>query len=180
MRRSRDATGAHVRSSGAIRTFWFFTLISIFVDLLWLFVYSPLRPIAWDTVLALARKDHDMLADLAIAGGYKSPKMDREVIVKLLRFGNDTLGRDLLGDKNVAQFMDELKATDPYEEAADNLVLVGFMSFRLRIVGLALNHPVVCSDWWGKIAEEELRTQEETGQNRTEQKHKRETMHMPA
>jgi len=30
------------------------------------------------------------------------------------------------------------------------------MSFRLRIVGLALNHPVVCSDWWGAIAEKEL------------------------
>ena len=25
-----------------------------------------------------------------------------------------------------------------------------------RIVGLALNHPVVCSDWWGKIGEAEL------------------------
>ena len=82
--------------------------------------------------------------------------MNKEVIVKLLRFGNDTMGRDLLGDKNAAQFMDELKAQDPYEEAADNLVMAAFMSFRLRIVGLALNHPVVCSDWWGKIAEKEL------------------------
>jgi hypothetical protein len=32
-------------------------LISIAVDLLWLFVYSPLRPIAWDTILSLSRKD---------------------------------------------------------------------------------------------------------------------------
>ena len=32
-------------------------LISIGVDLLWLFVYSPLRPIAFDTLLALSRKD---------------------------------------------------------------------------------------------------------------------------
>ena len=32
-------------------------LVSIFVDLLWLFVYSPLRPIAWDTILSLSRKD---------------------------------------------------------------------------------------------------------------------------
>ncbi len=31
------------------------------------------------------------------------------------------------------------------------------MSFRLRIVGLALNHPVVCSEWWGQIAERELK-----------------------
>ena len=106
---------------------------------------------------ALGRADHDRIADLAIAGGYKSKHMDREVIVKLLRFGNDTMGRDLLGDKNVAQFIDELKAADPYEEAADNLVMSAFMSFRLRIVGLALNHPVVCSHWWASIAEAELR-----------------------
>ena len=50
-------TGAHVRSAGAIRTFSFFTVLSIFVDLLWLFVYSPLRPITWDMMIALARKD---------------------------------------------------------------------------------------------------------------------------
>ena len=105
---------------------------------------------------ALGRRDSDMLANIAIAGGYKSKYMDKEVIVKLLRFGNDTMGRDLLGDKNAAQFMDELKAADPYEEAADNLVMSAFMSFRLRIVGLALNHPVVCSDWWAQIAEREL------------------------
>ena len=131
---------------------------------------------------ALARRDMDTLYNLAVAGGYKSKHMNKEVIVKLLRFGNDTFGtncrgqhasahygahrpfptgndtfgRDLLGDKNVAQFMDELKAQDPYEQAADNLVMAAFMSFRLRIVGLALNHPVVCSDWWGRIAEKEL------------------------
>jgi len=106
---------------------------------------------------ALARGDADMLYNIAVAGGYKSKHMNKEVIVKLLRFGNDTMGRDLLGDKNAAQFMDELKAQDPYEQAADNLVMAAFMSFRLRIVGLALNHPVVCSDWWGAIAERELR-----------------------
>ena len=57
---------------------------------------------------------------------------------------------------NAAQFMDELKRLDPYEEVADNLVMVGFMSFRMRVVGLALNHPVVCSNWWGEIGEREL------------------------
>ena len=132
---------------------------------------------------ALARRDADALFNMAVAGGYKSKHMNKEVsepmfprhaqtrvvphsqalrhaacqvIVKLMRFGNDTMGRDLLGDKNAAQFMDELKAQDPYEQAADNLVMAAFMSFRLRIVGLALNHPVVCSDWWGSIAEREL------------------------
>ena len=94
--------------------------------------------------------------NLAVAGGYKSKKMDPDVIVRLIRFGNDSMGRDLMGDMNAQQFMDDLKARDPYEEVADNLVMVGFMSFRMRVVGLALNHPIVCSDWWGKIGEAEL------------------------
>ena len=34
--------------------------------------------------------------------------------------------------------------------------MASFMSFRIRVVGLALNHPVVCSDWWADIAEREL------------------------
>lgn len=89
-------------------------------------------------------------------GGYRPRPLRAQVIIKLLKFGNDTMGRELLGDKNPAQFMDELKAEDPWHEAADNLVMASFMSFRLRIVGMALNHPVVCSDWWGEIAEKEL------------------------
>jgi aarF domain-containing kinase len=135
---------------------------------------------------ALARGDTEMLYNLALAGGYVSPatrrgdhKLASEVVVKLMRFGNDTMGRDLMGARrppgrsprllgashpvarsagelNAAQFMDELKRLDPYEEVADNLVMVGFMSFRMRVVGLALNHPVVCSDWWGEIGEREL------------------------
>jgi len=105
---------------------------------------------------ALRRNDEEMLLNIAISGGYKSKYLNKKVITKLLKFGNDTMGRELLGDKNPAQFMDELKAEDPYEEIADNLVMASFMSFRLRIVGMALNHPVVCSDWWGEIAEREL------------------------
>ena len=30
------------------------------------------------------------------------------------------------------------------------------MSIRLRSLALGMNHPVKCSDWWGKIAEDVL------------------------
>ena len=46
-------------------------LISIFVDLLWLFVYSPLRPIAWDTMLSLSRKDQLSLLLSLLNTAYK-------------------------------------------------------------------------------------------------------------
>ena len=49
--------GAHTRSYGAIRSFWFFTLVTVLVDVLWLLAYSPLRPMEWDTLQQLARKD---------------------------------------------------------------------------------------------------------------------------
>jgi len=106
---------------------------------------------------ALRRHDEEALLQLAVSGGYRSRYFRRDVITKLTRFGFDTMGKDLLGDRNAAQFVDHLKAEDPYEEVADNLVLASFMSIRMRIVGMALNHPVVCSDWWGEIAEQELR-----------------------
>ena len=30
------------------------------------------------------------------------------------------------------------------------------MLVQLRAVGMQMNHPVVCSDWWGQIAEQVL------------------------
>mmetsp|Transcript_31805 Transcript_31805/g.63029 ORF Transcript_31805/g.63029 Transcript_31805/m.63029 type:complete len:107 (-) Transcript_31805:23-343(-) len=77
--------------------------------------------------------------------------------MKLMRFAYDTWGKDLMGNKNVQQFIDELKSEDPWEEGADNLVMASFMSIRLRSLALGMNHPVKCSDWWGPIAEEILK-----------------------
>lgn len=51
------ASGAHVRSSGAIRSFWFFTMVTMLVDALWLLAYSPLRPIEFDVLKQMSRKD---------------------------------------------------------------------------------------------------------------------------
>jgi hypothetical protein len=90
------------------------------------------------------------------AGGYKSKLMDEDVIYKMTRFGFDSFGRDLLGTKNIQQFTDECFAADPWEETADNLVMVNFLSIRLRSVGLAMQHPVVCSTFWAPIAEKVL------------------------
>lgn len=106
--------------------------------------------------VALARGDEDMLYDIAVAGGYKSKHMRKDIIMKLTRLGFDTFGRDLIGDGNVQQFIDKLYAEDPYEEVADNLVMAQFLSIRLRSVGMQMGHPVVCSNYWGEIAEKAL------------------------
>eukprot|EP00588_Corethron_pennatum_P015509 CAMPEP_0194265100 /NCGR_PEP_ID=MMETSP0169-20130528/444_1 /TAXON_ID=218684 /ORGANISM="Corethron pennatum, Strain L29A3" /LENGTH=553 /DNA_ID=CAMNT_0039005499 /DNA_START=51 /DNA_END=1709 /DNA_ORIENTATION=- len=106
---------------------------------------------------ALYRNDEDLLWELSILGGYKSKYGRKDVLMKLMRFAYDTWGKDLMGNKNVQQFIDELKSEDPWEEGADNLVMASFMSIRLRSLALGMNHPVKCSDWWGPIAEEILK-----------------------
>ncbi len=76
---------------------------------------------------ALKRKDKDMLWQMAKMGGYKSKHMDQEVYWKLVQFGYDTWGKEVTGGLNVQQFMDDLKAKDPYTETPDNFVLASFM-----------------------------------------------------
>lgn len=105
---------------------------------------------------ALARKDKHKVWEMAKMSGYKSKHMDMEVYWKLVQFGYDTWGTEVTGGMNVQQFMDDLKAKDPYYETPDNFVLASFMSFRLRALVLGMNHPVKCSEYWGEIAEQEL------------------------
>lgn len=114
------------------------------------------RLVACVLYAALRRRDTAMIRNVCLNGGYKSKHSNEEVMMKLMRFGFDTYGKDLLEGKNVQQFMDDLYATDPWEEGADNLIMANFLSIRLRSVGLQMAHPVVCSDYWGAKAEEVL------------------------
>ena len=92
-------------------------------------------------------------------GGYKSKYGKKDVLWKLIKFGYDSYGKDVTGGKNIQQFIDELKYEDPWEEVPDNFVLAQFLTIRLRSLALGMNHPIVCSQWWGPLAEEELKRQ---------------------
>jgi len=105
---------------------------------------------------ALYRKDEDLLYNMSIIGGYKSKYGRKDILMKLMQFGYDSYGADVTGGKNVQQFIDDMKNTDPWEEVPDNFVMAQFMSLRLRSVALGMNHPVKCSNWWGPMAEKIL------------------------
>ena len=94
---------------------------------------------------ALHRMDEDLLYQMCELSGYKSKYGRRDVLMKLLQFGYDSYGKDVTGGKNIQQFIDELKAADPWEEVPDNFVLAQFMSIRLRSLALGMNHPVKVS-----------------------------------
>ena len=101
---------------------------------------------------AIYRNDKQVLFDMSEIGGYKSKYGNKEVLMKLIQFGYNSWGKDVTGGKNLQQFIDELKETDPWEEVPDNFVMAQFMSIRLRSLALGMNHPVRCADWWGPMA----------------------------
>ena len=55
-------TGAHVRSKGAIRSFWVFLSLSLVVDCAWVYKSSGLRPLTWEQLEQLQRQ-----AQIAVA-----------------------------------------------------------------------------------------------------------------
>jgi len=65
---------------------------------------------------ALHRGDEEMLSTMCDIAGYKSKYGRKDVLYRLLQFGMDSYGKDDTGGKNVQQFIDELKAQDPWEE----------------------------------------------------------------
>jgi len=105
---------------------------------------------------ALYKKDKEKLMEMCQIGGYKSKYGKPEVVYKLMQFGCDSWGREVTGGRNILQFTDDLKKEDPWYEVPDNFVMAQLMSVRLRSLGLAMNHPITCSDVWGPMALAEL------------------------
>ncbi|CAJ1965814.1 unnamed protein product [Cylindrotheca closterium] len=105
---------------------------------------------------AIHRRDEEKLFQLCDIGGYKSKYGRRDILMKLILFGYDSWGKDVTEGKNIQQFIDDMKAEDPWEEVPDNFVMAQFMSTRLRSLALGMNSPIKCSEWWGPIAEEVL------------------------
>lgn len=73
---------------------------------------------------ALARKDEQRLYDLCEVAGYKSKHGKPHVLYKLMQFGYDSWGKEVTGEQNIQQFIDDLKKEDPWEEVPDNFTMV--------------------------------------------------------
>ena len=53
---ARLPAGAHVRSEGAIRSFWVFLSLSLLVDCVWIYKTSGLNPFTWEQLEQLQRQ----------------------------------------------------------------------------------------------------------------------------
>eukprot|EP01062_Namystynia_karyoxenos_P071465 TRINITY_DN66985_c0_g1_i1.p1 TRINITY_DN66985_c0_g1~~TRINITY_DN66985_c0_g1_i1.p1 ORF type:complete len:614 (+),score=244.91 TRINITY_DN66985_c0_g1_i1:82-1842(+) len=97
-----------------------------------------------------------LLIKFAREGGYVSKYFDPEVCWNISRFSLDSDGPDVTQGLNPQQFLDQQFAADPWSKTADEIVMPTRMSFMLRGVGLALNHPVSIGAHFAPVAERVL------------------------
>ena len=63
--------GAHVRSRGALRSFWCFAALSVCVDALWLAFDSRLQPVSWERLAELSRREQIAVTLSVLNAAYK-------------------------------------------------------------------------------------------------------------
>lgn len=110
-------------------------------------------------VVAIASGEPEKIVQSMLDCGYSSKSLDPEVIHKVAIILLDQDGRGVTEGLNLQQYLDKLYKIDPWDKAADYMVMPIRLSLLLRGTGLMLNHPVSVCRSWRPIAEKYLREQ---------------------
>ena len=89
--------GAHVRSQGAIRSFWVFLSLSLAVDCAWMYQSSGLNPFTWEQLEQLQRQGQIAVALTVLNMFYKLVVIAVSVRLQLA-FSARALARDEAGE----------------------------------------------------------------------------------
>jgi aarF domain-containing kinase len=105
-------------------------------------------------IVALANKEKDKVAELALELGHKSKFSNREVIYRMNVVALDQDGHNTTDGLNIQQFVDKMFKTDPWISISPIVIMPTRVSLLLRGLGLMLNHPVSVAAAWKHIAEQ--------------------------
>ena len=111
-------------------------------------------------ILALSRDDKDEIVRLWFdVLKTRTKKSDPEVAYLLACFWNDRDSKDILGNFNIATFMDECEKRDPMIQVAEDYIFAARSSLMIRGMGKAFGLQLRISQIWKKDAEEFLKSQ---------------------
>lgn len=91
--------------------------------------------------------------------GFRTARMDAEVIWRTAVFFNCRDSEDVLEGRNVSEFMEWLERSDPVQRINDEYVMVGRVSVLLRGMANAFGMKVRVSDYWAGEADKFLKSQ---------------------
>ncbi|CAB9497663.1 protein kinase UbiB [Seminavis robusta] len=108
-------------------------------------------------VIALANEDREAIVSLMKEAGWKSKRMDPNVIYLFAKVSYDEDNYKLTEGMHIQLFVEELQARDPINEMPKDFIMIYQTSIRLRGLAHALHQPRSLAKAWKPIAERVLR-----------------------
>jgi len=112
-------------------------------------------------ILALADDDKDAVVKALKEAGYKSQKMDEDIMYTYARVAYDEDNETLTQGKHIQLFMEQLHDSDPVEHLPQQYILASRVSILLRGLGHAVHQSRSVAKAWRPIAEKVLREEGE-------------------
>lgn len=110
-------------------------------------------------ILALNRNDKREVVRLAKESGFRTLKMDEDVIYRTCAFWHCRDSEDILQGMNVSEFIEYMEKRDPVKKVNDEFVMAGRVSVLLRGTANAFGMKLRVSDYWRDDAKKFLKSQ---------------------
>jgi aarF domain-containing kinase len=111
-------------------------------------------------IIALSRDDRQEIVRLYFEEmGTQTKRRDPHAAYLLASFWSDRNSKDILGDHNIATFMDYCESLDPMVKMADRYLMACRASVLLRGMGNAFGLQLKTSTLWKEDAEKFLKSQ---------------------
>jgi predicted unusual protein kinase regulating ubiquinone biosynthesis (AarF/ABC1/UbiB family) len=99
-------------------------------------------------IVALADDNKEKIVQLMKEAGFRSKKMDEDVIYRYAKVYYDEDNPDITGGDHIQVFVEKLQAIDPIISIPDQFIMIGRTSIMLRGLGHALHqHRSIAKSW---------------------------------
>jgi aarF domain-containing kinase len=107
-------------------------------------------------IVALDDDDKDEVVKLMKEAGFKSQRMDPDVIYMYAKVSYDQDSKELTNGKHIQMFMEDLQSRDPIIQLPGNYIMVGRTSILLRGLAHTLKQSRSVAKSWRPLAEQVL------------------------
>ena len=108
-------------------------------------------------IIALDNDDREEVIRLMKEAGFKSKRMDPDVIFTYAKVSYDQDSKELTNGKHIQMFMEDLQSRDPIIQLPEKYMMVGRTSIILRGLAHALKQSRSVAKLWRPIAERVLK-----------------------
>ncbi|KAL7450588.1 hypothetical protein ACHAWC_002490 [Mediolabrus comicus] len=112
-------------------------------------------------IVALADDDKEKIVEALTEAGYRSEKMDPDIMYTYARVAYDEDNETLTQGKHIQLFMEHLHDTDPVKHLPQQYIMASRVSILLRGLGHAVHQSRSVAKAWRPIAEKVLREEGE-------------------